>query len=148
MSRMSSRWVTALALVSSLMSAAAAVGATAPRTVGFATRQGKSARLADFRMMGPVEPAPPRQVPNRIEEGRQARVSTSRHDAVAQRRFGLSQPEALVQFDGASEDDNLAVTGNGIVPPDTEGDVGPSHYLQYINSVATTVVKFAGAKAE
>ena len=137
MSRMVSRWVTALAVVWFLLPAAGAVGATPPRTVGFATRQGRSARLSDDRAMGPVRPAPPRQVPNRIEEGSESRVSASRTDAVAQRRFGLSQPEALVQFEGASDDDNEAVTGGRIVPPDTEGDVGPDHYFQYINSVAT-----------
>ena len=68
------------------------------------------------------------------EEGPGAARSTA--DPVAQKHFGLSQPEPLIQFEGASDDDNAAVTGCRIVPPDTEGDVGPSHYVQYINDIA------------
>jgi hypothetical protein len=138
MSRMVSRWVSALVLLWCLVPAAGAIGATAPRTAGFATRHGKSARLSDQRMSGPVKPSVPREVPNRVEEGRgESFVSQSRTDAVAQRRFGLSLPEPFVDFEGASDDDNAAVVGFRIVPPDTEGDVGPDHYVQYINSVAT-----------
>ena len=142
MSRMASRWVSVLVLAGSwFWSARAAAGAAhvnAPRAVGFATRQGKSARLRDYRPAGPVMQSAPRQVPNRVEEGRgESFVSNSRNDAVTQRQAGLSQPEPLVQFEGASDDDNAAVTGGRIVPPDTEGDVGPDHYVQYINSVAT-----------
>ena len=55
---------------------------------------------------------------------------------MAQRQFGLSQPVASIQFEGLSDDDNAAVVGFRIVPPDTEGDVGPDHYFQYINDIA------------
>lgn len=120
-----------------LITAGVVHGASAPR-VGFATRHGKSARLADDRSMGPEKPAAPRQVPNRIDESRgESFVSRSRTDAVAQRQFGASLPEPFVNFEGASDDDNEAVVGFRIVPPDTEGDVGPDHYVQFINNVAT-----------
>jgi hypothetical protein len=37
--------------------------------------------------------------------------------------------------EGLSCDDNAAVHGFRLVPPDTEGDVGPNHYIQYINMI-------------
>ena len=135
--RIASRWVSALVLAGSCFGlAAAARGATAP-TIGFATRHGKSARLSEYRVSGPVRPVTSRQVPNRGVPKKTTAVSLSTTDTVTQRQFGLSHPEPVVQFEGASDDDNAAITGGRIVPPDTEGDIGPSHYLQYINSVAT-----------
>ena len=44
-------------------------------------------------------------------------------------------PAATNSFDGLSDDDNAAVTGGRVVPPDTNGDVGPNHYVQMINSI-------------
>ncbi len=41
-----------------------------------------------------------------------------------------------MQFEGASDDDNAAVTGRRAVPPDTQGDVGPDHYFQWLNDIA------------
>ncbi|MBX2821080.1 MAG: T9SS type A sorting domain-containing protein [Rhodothermaceae bacterium] len=40
-------------------------------------------------------------------------------------------------FDGADNDDNAAVIGGQVSPPDTDGDVGPNHYVQMINLVTT-----------
>ncbi len=48
-------------------------------------------------------------------------------DTVVQREFGRnSMDSALLNFDGLA---NV----NNIVPPDTYGDVGPSHYVQLVN---------------
>ncbi len=44
-------------------------------------------------------------------------------------------PAPLLSFPGLSDDDNAAVIGIRIVPPDTEGDIGPNHYVQWINSI-------------
>lgn len=41
----------------------------------------------------------------------------------------------FLQFEGLSDDDNAATVGFRVVPPDTNGDVGPGHYVQYINSI-------------
>ena len=105
-------------------------------TVGFATRQGKSSRLRDYRPVGPVEARPSREIPNRGVPRKGSGSARPASDPVAQRRFGLSQPEPQVQFEGLSDDDNADVVGFRIVPPDTEGDVGPNHYVQYINDIA------------
>lgn len=48
-------------------------------------------------------------------------------------------------FDGASNDDNAAVIGFRISPPDTDGDVGPNHYVQMINLVTTVYDKSGNA---
>jgi hypothetical protein len=39
----------------------------------------------------------------------------------------------LQNFEGLSNEDNAQVTGSRTVPPDTNGDVGPNHYVQWVN---------------
>jgi len=56
-------------------------------------------------------------------------------DPVVQKIQGTLVPTIGVNFEGASDDDNSAVLGFRVVPPDTEGDVGPNHYVQWINSI-------------
>ncbi|HLT46106.1 MAG TPA: T9SS type A sorting domain-containing protein [Rubricoccaceae bacterium] len=41
----------------------------------------------------------------------------------------------LLSFEGVSEDDNAAVA-SVVVPPDANGDVGPNHYVQWVNLAA------------
>jgi hypothetical protein len=105
--------------------------------VGAASRHGRSARLRDFRANGPVVPRPNREVHNDALPRKGSGANRPISDPAAQKRFGISQPVPSLQFEGASDDDNAAVLGSRVVPPDTEGDVGPSHYVQYINNVAT-----------
>ncbi len=47
-------------------------------------------------------------------------------------------------FDGLSDDDNEAVLDFRVVPPDTEGDVGPDHYIQMINLIFAIYDKDTG----
>ncbi len=48
-------------------------------------------------------------------------------DPVVQDQFPLaSMPSTAVNFEGVN---NL----NGVLPPDTNGDVGPNHYVQWVN---------------
>jgi len=56
-------------------------------------------------------------------------------DPVHQVQSGAFAPTVGLSFDGSSDDDNSAVLGFRVVPPDTDGDVGPNHYVQWINSV-------------
>jgi hypothetical protein len=44
-------------------------------------------------------------------------------------------PQPGVNVPGLSDDDNAAIIGGRIVPPDTEGDIGPDHYVQWINLI-------------
>jgi hypothetical protein len=48
-----------------------------------------------------------------------------------------SGPKLLQIFDGAENDDNDSLVGFLLYPPDTDGDVGPNHYVQMINDVTT-----------
>jgi hypothetical protein len=52
-------------------------------------------------------------------------------DTVVQRAFGaLSMPSVLTSFEGLNSSDS----GCLCLPPDTNGDVGPNHYVQSVNS--------------
>jgi hypothetical protein len=44
-------------------------------------------------------------------------------------------PDPILTFEGTSDADNEAVVGTRVVPPDTNGDVGPNHYVQWNNLV-------------
>ncbi len=44
-------------------------------------------------------------------------------------------PQPFLSFEGMSDDDNSATVGFRVVPPDTQGDIGPNHYVQWINSI-------------
>src|SRR6185295_13628115 len=44
-------------------------------------------------------------------------------------------PNPLITFEGTSDADNQAVVGGRVVPPDTNGDVGLNHYVQWNNLV-------------
>ncbi|MGD2115657.1 MAG: hypothetical protein PVG07_11425 [Acidobacteriota bacterium] len=53
-------------------------------------------------------------------------------------------PTPLISFPGLSDDDNAATIGGRVVPPDTEGDVGPNHYVQMINLIFAVYDKDTG----
>jgi subtilisin-like proprotein convertase family protein len=45
----------------------------------------------------------------------------------------LALPTPTVNFDGITEADTVAI-GQGFLPPDTNGEVGPNHFVQTVNS--------------
>src|SRR5262245_13828272 len=102
--------------------------------VRFSTKNRTSRPLREYRVQGPVQPRAPREIKNEVLPGKNSRTS-GRHDNSVQRQFGLSQPIEQLQFDGTSDDDNQDVVGFRVVPPDTEGDVGLNHYVQWNNLV-------------
>ncbi|HKP51842.1 MAG TPA: S-layer homology domain-containing protein [Chloroflexia bacterium] len=52
-------------------------------------------------------------------------------DTMVQRVFGaLAMPTPILTFEGIS----VTTSGCGCLPPDTNGDVGPNHYVQTVNS--------------
>ncbi len=99
-----------------------------------AVRRGSFASLREFKFTGPIEPRPNREINNEVIPKAHPAAPVKR-DPVLQKRFGTSQPDQLGQFEGLSEQDNIATIGGAIVPPDTNGDVGPNHYIQYINLI-------------
>ncbi len=45
----------------------------------------------------------------------------------------LSAPPVDMSFDGYDNVDNTVLVGGQVAPPDTNGAVGPDHYIQYVN---------------
>jgi Carboxypeptidase regulatory-like domain len=112
------------------------LGAEASQTpkVRFSVKHGKSAPIRDHKMVGPLVPRAPREVKNKIRPLKASAPGTT--DSAVQRGFGGSPPPAeLGQFEGGSDDQNQDVVGFRVAPPDTEGDIGPNHYVQYINLI-------------
>jgi len=91
--------------------------------------------------MGPVVPsAINREIMNRTSRHSVTRNMTDQVDPVLQsdaRPDPLSAPTPPVNlvFDGSNDQDNSQLLGFAVVPPDTEGDVGPNHYVQWVNLV-------------
>lgn len=54
-------------------------------------------------------------------------------DPISRAPIPQKAPAFSLSFDGYSNNDNLAVAGGFIAPPDTEGDVGLDYYVQWNN---------------
>jgi hypothetical protein len=64
-----------------------------------------------------------------------AEIEVPRSGATAARPTSAMAPTGLMPapaavFDGLSNPDNFDVFGGRVTPPDTNGDVGPNHYVQ------------------
>jgi len=130
-----------------------ALGATA--TVVGVARQDVSPPLRDLveaARQAPVAAGPDREVPNRFEEGRPPRVKGPEleRDPLLDASNAAVQTSALtpapsLSFEGTTDDDNAAVLGFRVVPPDTNGAVGLDHYVQENNLVLEIFDKATGA---
>lgn len=76
-----------------------------------------------------------REIPNNKPFRKQ--IANAPHDADAnlQKLSLVPMPAPLLTFDGLSSDDNANTYGTRIVPPDTNGDVGLTQYVQTVNSL-------------
>ena len=85
--------------------------------------------------------AKPREVPIQKPDflKKRARPAPLSRDPLTGRRLPtrllFPMPSPLVTFEGTSDVDNISVVGGAVVPPDTNGDVGPNHYVQWNNLV-------------
>ncbi|MBI1925319.1 T9SS type A sorting domain-containing protein [Candidatus Poribacteria bacterium] len=101
--------------------------------VAKAVRQSVSPPLRDIKPQ-PPKPGAPREIPLlspvlRTKPG----IGT---DPVVQEQAGNQPlPGPIQNFEGQSDADNEAVVGFRVAPPDTNGDVGPNHYVQWVNLV-------------
>jgi len=89
----------------------------------------------------PQGPVAPYAVPNKFMKFNSLKnagddIMSAAADEVLQTIMGSGYASIRKNFEGSSDDDNAAVLGFRVVPPDTQGDVGPRHYVQWINSVA------------
>jgi hypothetical protein len=68
-------------------------------------------------------------------------------DPVQQSSVGTAAtPTPIRNFDGISDDENAAVLGFRVVPPDTEGDVGTTRYVQVVNLLMAVYDKATGTR--
>ncbi|MBI2895393.1 MAG: hypothetical protein HYY06_17695 [Deltaproteobacteria bacterium] len=105
--------------------------------VRFATRSDASPPLRAT----PERPAPPpvlatifekprHPLPNRFEaEG------AADDEALQAAIEEAAAPGVLGSFAGLANSDNAAVLGSRMLPPDVNGDIGPDHYVQWVNGV-------------
>jgi hypothetical protein len=77
-----------------------------------------------------IPPAPVRPRQERPDLQPPVKYGPHVDDPVVQRFFGpLVMPTPILTFEGIS----AATSGCGCYPPDTNGDVGPNHYIQTVN---------------
>jgi hypothetical protein len=85
-----------------------------------------------LRDIKPVPPTSNHQIhpvlPALRRAGAPAQPASTISDPVVQGQTGIaSMPATIRNFEGVSNVD-------GVLPPDTEGDVGPNHYVQWVNT--------------
>ena len=120
------------AAVSLLAAGPASAAETVRAPIVFSSVKNRtSAPLRDWRPSGPAAPAPPREIHN--EALLSKRAAAPGGDPAVQRRAGIATLGEVGQFEGGADADNDGVNGGRVVPPDTDGDVGPNHYVQYLN---------------
>ncbi len=74
------------------------------------------------------------QLPDHINKGGAGIGGRSGNDLVdLSSVIGVDAPLVDISVEGVSSDDNVALVGGRVTPPDTNGDVGQTHYVQYIN---------------
>jgi hypothetical protein len=89
----------------------------------------------------PIVPGPPRQILNKVRfspPGKARKVAApdlTRQSLSGPTSSAGTTPQPIQSFEGTSDDDNAEHAGVRVVPPDTEGDVGPNHYVQMNNLV-------------
>ena len=102
--------------------------------VGTAVANAVSGPLKDLRiqrMPHPLKPGIREAGDPSPKQPAAQRSTTSRPAAV----IDTPMPSPLLSFDGLSNYDNLNAYGLFFLPPDMNGDVGPRHYVQAVNSL-------------
>jgi hypothetical protein len=97
-------------------------------------------QLPQHQVSGTSEPEP---IGEAEVENQANRPSISpKEDPIAQRYFAQGQmPQPILNFDGLNVED-----GGGWYPPDTNGDVGPNHYIQTVKIALGIFDKATGAE--
>lgn len=108
----------------------------------YPTKFGVSKPLRDVKVGKPMEMGKPREIVNRTIPKVQG--GSGKYDTVQNFPGRLSTPNPLLTFQGLDSDDNQSVLGFRVMPPDTEGDVGPNHYFEWINLVFQIYDKATG----
>ncbi|HEX5760468.1 MAG TPA: hypothetical protein VF121_14880, partial [Thermoanaerobaculia bacterium] len=128
---------------------ALAQGPPGPPATAVAARHDVSPPLRSIPVRPPLPGQANRAIPIRtpLDLAERHRPSPAAPDPVLQSAVGAAAtPSPIRNFEGLSDDDNAAVLGFRVVPPDTEGDVGASHYVQWINLIFAVYDKATGAR--
>ena len=88
---------------------------------------------------------PIRLVPGRVVDDRDVTPPNLQLEEFPVAGASLTPPPIL-NFQGQSDDENASTVGGRIVPPDTDGDVGATQYLQWINLIASVYDKTTGVR--
>ncbi len=86
-----------------------------------------------------------RAVPNNLPFRKQIPGAIHDADASLAKVSAEPMPTPSLSFDGISSNDNAAAYGFRVIPPDTNGDVGPEHYVQSVNSLTRVFDKSGNA---
>lgn len=92
-------------------------------------RAGLLAEIKDGAVNNHQIPTPLKFAPQNPDDVRAGNDTVAERSSVG----AIRAPSALLSVPGYSNDDNAALIGGRITPPDTNGDVGLNHYVQYIN---------------
>src|SRR5206468_7521715 len=104
--------------------------AAAPATTVGRDEDAEEAEAAESRQLRTVLP------PGLLGLLRSLGLMPAKDDPVVQRSAptpNIALP--LLGFEGVSSADNFVSYGVGVSPPDTNGDVGPGHYVQFVNNL-------------
>jgi hypothetical protein len=107
-----------------------AVGTAARVGVSPPARELGNARSAPLPGSAALRTIPKRAVPQRA---RRALLAPEADAAVQATLPALAIPAPTLTFEGLGNEDNFNAFGFRVVPPDTNGDVGPNHYVQIVN---------------
>jgi uncharacterized repeat protein (TIGR01451 family) len=117
--------------------------ASSPQPRPSAVRSVKNDLSPALRDIKPVPPPPGiaiRDIPKHplpVQRGSNIPLDQgpSEGPAIQSAVITLNMPSPIESFEGISNADNQAVVGLSVLPPDTNGDVGPDHYVQMLNIV-------------
>jgi hypothetical protein len=102
--------------------------------VGSAVWFGVSPAVRDLPAETAIPGGPDRVQTVQPGEFRRTSVGTSDTDGAEEVLMPpMLIPNPTLTFDGLAATDNIAAYGSTVAPPDTTGDVGPNHYVQFVN---------------
>ena len=136
------------AVAFAVLSGSASAAGTGPTLVRQASSVGVSAPLREVAARAPAFVPPPRpavweRVNERSPKTRRHRPGRSTDSAlqlVAPATTAMPSPS--VNFAGLSASNNTAIFGGSSpIPPDPNGDVGPNHYVQMVNTLVRVYSK-------
>ncbi len=137
------------ATVLTLLTVLFATSTGSPRAQGASAGHKPVALRLDKRAVSPAlrglkagvpSRANPKTIPNftRAFPGRFDRTASmdpARQTAAVPSGLNVATPNPTLSFEGLSDQDNENFVGFRVVPPDTQGEVGPNHYIQMTNLV-------------